>query len=337
MPLRLLFAFFMLIFCATACRSRKKEISFYYWRTTFHLDSLEKETLANNSVGHLYVRYFDIDFSPADPRPRPIGVIQFDSLPGTIKITPVVYIKNRVFEKLNIDSLFLFAKNVFGLVRSINQLKNISCSEMQFDCDWTEKTRDKYFSFLRLYKKMDGGIISSTIRLHQVKSSDRMGIPPVDYGVLMFYNMGNIDAGLNNSVYDKSISEKYSPSVKKYPLALDLALPVFTWALQMRAGKVIRLLNKMSFTHFENDSNFTRLNENRYLVRRPGFLGGYYFRDQDSVKVEHVSKEDILSIADQVNHFSNGRIRNLIFYDLDRRNLTLYEKNIFKEISDYTD
>jgi hypothetical protein len=158
------------------------------------------------------------------------------------------------------------------------------------------------------------------------------GVPPVDYGALMFYNIGEINAGEGNSIYEKSIALKYISSLKSYPLPLDIVLPVFSWGLQIRDGKVVRLLNKMNFMYFENDSNFNRSNTHMYAVRHGCFHGGYYFHQNDKIKIEQVSEDDLRDIIGQVNRYSNHRLRNLIFYDLDKTNLRMYDENIFKQI-----
>lgn len=283
------------------------------------------------------MRYFDLDFPPEEKYPIPINPVIFYEKPLGLDIIPVIFIKKRLFERISADSISLLAQKVYRLVSNICLSIYQTPSSTQFDCDWTEKTRKKYFLFLQAYRSVCHSGLSCTVRLHQVKYPAMVGIPPVDYGVLMFYNMGEIDAGPNSSVYEKSIAEKYSPAIKTYPLDMDLALPIFTWALQLREGRVVQLLNKMSFAHFENDSNFNRISTSRYEVRHFCFLGGYYFREGDSVKIEHVREDDLINICDQVNQYTNHKIRNLIFYDLDRRNLSLYEKDIFEKLRSRTD
>jgi hypothetical protein len=334
------FFFFVLGACLLAgCQqhARNKTISFYYWKTSFHIDSPEAAALRNNAVTTLYTRYFDIDFSPADSAPRNISPISWDTAALLAKIVPVVYIKNRVFEKLDTTGIRLLSKNVYKLVSAISEAKKIDSPEIQFDCDWTESTRKEYFLFLATYRSLSKQMISATIRLHQVKYPDKTGIPPVDYGVLMYYNMGAIDAGTGNSIYDAAIAARYTPAIKTYPLELDIALPIFAWGLQLREGKVVKLLNKMNFLHFENDTNFTALPQNRYAVKHACFHGGYYFKENDLVKTEHVTEAQLLHIVEEVNRNSNHRIRNLIFYELDKENLVLYEKNSFGKILDHTD
>ncbi len=324
---------------AISCQQppRSKSMAFYYWKTQFSIDSLEAATLVSNNVNQLYTRYFDIDFLPADTAPRSVSPISWDSATLPAQIMPVVYIKNRVFERLDSSGIRRLSEKTLQLVTGISAAKKITPQAMQFDCDWTESTRDNYFLFLQLYRSLSKQIITATIRLHQVKYPLKTGIPPVDKGILMFYNMGEIDAGTGNSIYDKTIAARYTPAIKTYPLPLDIALPIFAWGLQVRAGKVVKLLNKMNFLHFENDANFTSLGQGRYRAQQACFHGGYYFKQHDGVKTEHVTEAQLLEMVDQVNNNSNHRIRNIIFYDLDKENLVLYEKNSFRKILDHTD
>lgn len=312
-------------------------MAFYYWKTHFAIDSLEKASLQYNQVKRLYTRYFDIDFLPADTAPHSVSPISWDTAALPAQIIPVVYIKNRVFEKLDSAGIRRLSENTLQLVSAISRAKQIAATEIQFDCDWTETTRKGYFLFLSGYRSLSKQIITATIRLHQVKYPARTGIPPVDKGILMFYNMGEIDAGTGNSIYDKSIAARYTPALKTYPLQLDIALPVFAWGLQLREGKVVKLLNKMNFLHFDNEPNFTALGQGRYRVQRSCFHGGYYFKENDQVKTEHVTAAQLLEMVTQVNSNSNHRIGNIIFYELDKENLVLYEKNSFRKILDSID
>lgn len=227
-----------LTICLGACQHKTRSMSFYYWRTTYAPDSMELQTLKENKVDTLYVHYFDVDWPDTDAAPSPISPIRFAANPSGYSIVPVIFFQNRVFEKLGSTASLALAEKVLALVRRINLPAGIRAKEMQFDCDWTEQSQDNYFRFIREYHALSGLPLSSTIRLHQVKYSERAGIPPVDHGILMFYNMGNIDAGNGNSVYDRAIAHRYTPSLRTYPLMLDVALPIFSCGLQVRDGRV---------------------------------------------------------------------------------------------------
>lgn len=322
---------FLLVLIA-ACRHQPKPVSFYYWKTQFSLNGFEKSVLKEHSVKSLYVRYFDVDFKPEDKQPGPVSPIQLDTAIHSFRVVPVIFIKNRTFERLSSSDIAPLAKNVFTLVSQINQSQHIVTHEIQFDCDWTERTRNNFFLFIQHYRAISGQTISSTIRLHQVKYKTRTGIPPVDYGVLMYYNMGNITGYNNNSIYESSIANKYNSYLRTYPLALDIALPVYSWGQTIREGKVVALLNKINFGHFKNDSNFIKMSNSRYLTKHACFKAGYYFKEKDEIKLEHVPAADLLEITKKINQYTNHKIGKLIFYDLDSTNLVQYEEDVFKKV-----
>jgi hypothetical protein len=116
------------------------------------------------------------------------------------------------------------------MIGRINASAHLHIDEIQFDCNWTENTRENYFRFLRRMKNLSGSVISSTIRLQQLRFSGNSGIPPVDrippvdYGVLIFYNT---DTAPGNPVLERPIAHRYTPALRTYPLTLDLALPIF--------------------------------------------------------------------------------------------------------------
>jgi hypothetical protein len=111
-----------------------------------------------------------------------------------------------------------------------------------------------------------------------------------------------------------------------------VALPIFSWGYTIREGKVVELLNKINFAGFNNDSNFTKAGINRFKAKHSCFKEGYYFKENDEIKQEHVPANSLLNISDQINRYSNHRIGKLIFYDLDSSNLIQYEKDLFEKI-----
>jgi hypothetical protein len=252
-------------------------MSFYYWDPTFVLDSLEGTTLQNNDVHTLYIRYFDVDWTTADTAPLPEDLFNYGSSPANYAIVPVICIRNRVFEKIDAASVPALASDIFARVRSINATRRLQNREIQFDCDWTEKTRDSYFAFLREYHRLSVQSISAAIRMPQLRYPGRTGVPPVDYGVLFYFNFEETDSGNGRSIYERAAAHRYTPSLRVYPLTLDVALPLFSSGTGEGDG------------------------------------------------------EDLFEIVTDINRHSNHHIRNLIFFDLDRQNLSHYNPNVFKE------
>lgn len=252
-------------------------MSFYYWSPTFILDSVEGDILQDNDVQTLYIRYFDIDWLPADSAPVPLSSFSYGTSPANYTIIPVVSIRNRVFERLLPASIPSFAAAIYARVRQINETRHVQNQEIQFDCDWSPKTRESYFSFLREYRRISVQSISSAIRMFQLRYNDQTGVPPVDYGVLFYFNLEESDSGNERSIYERAAAHHYTPSLRSYPLTLDVALPLFPSNRSARDG------------------------------------------------------EDLFGIITDVNRHSNHHIRNLIFFDLNRDNLTRYDRNVFRE------
>jgi hypothetical protein len=318
-----------------SCKEKSRPaVSFYCWKTNVELAGIESQALHDNAVTRLYIRYFDVDKQPGETIARPVAPVQLGDSVKKYQVIPVVFIKKRVLDGIDTGSIELLAKNIYAFIEKIDQSQQLNNTEVQFDCDWTEGTKEPYFFFLRYYKKISGKNISATIRLHQVKYFRRTGIPPVDRGVLMYYNMGEINPGEQNSVYDKSTAAKYDPSLQQYPLPLDVALPVFAWAQQIRDGRVAALLNKVNESHFAKDANFIFISNSRLRAVHPCFKAGYYFRENDEVKLESVSGQELLGMPEEINKYLKKSPRAVIFYDLDSINMVRYEKDIYQKIVD---
>lgn len=320
----------LLLLCS--CSRSHKNISFYYWKTNLTFSEAERKALEENKVDTLFVRYFDVEFNNTDSAPHPVGVIRFNDTISQV-VVPVVYIKNNVFEKSDSAGVYKLADNVHTLITQINKANNIPAHELQFDCDWTDKTQKKYFYFLSLFKDSFHIPVSATIRLHQIKYKERTGVPPVDYGVLMYYNMAAIDVSSRSSVYDKATAAKYNAFIKTYSLPLVPALPIFTWGIQIRDNRVVGLLNKMNAGHFNSDINFDEIKENRFQVKNACFKGGYYFKQGDEVKIEGVSKNALMEMCDDMVFNPKFPVTKVLFYDLDSVNISQYEESIFKKIA----
>ena len=328
----------LLFFCASlfllaACHQWDTPIvSFYYWKTVFKLSPLEKTTLEENQVKKLYVRYFDIDLDAKSKQAFPESPIHFEQKTSGFAIVPVVYIKNKVMLAKNLDVQDL-AQKTNNYIQQINSKNNISCQEIQIDCDWTLASRDNYLKFIDNFKKISGKNLSATIRLHQIKYFQKTKIPNVDKGVLMYYNMGKIAPDSLNSIYDRNIANKYLASLKKYPLQINIALPIYSWAVHIREGKVIGLKNKINVISIKKDSNFVQENDSRFKVKNDNYKAGSFYKTGDFLKFENTTASDLLEMANDLNDNAKTKPEEIIFYDLDEFNIKNYEKDIFKQVS----
>ena len=325
--------FWVLLFLFLAACSKKEQpiISFYYWKTNLKFSETEKTALKDNDVHKLYIRYFDIGLHPQTQKPFPISPVHFYEDMKEFEVVPVVFIQNKVMldKGLDIEDL---AEKTLHLVTEINNKNKINCAEIQIDCDWSLNSKDNYLKFIEQIKKLSKKKLSATIRLHQVKYFKKTKIPNVDNGVLMFYNMGSIAPDSLNSIYSRKISERYLKSLKKYPLHLDYALPIYSWAIHIRNQKVLGLRSKLNFSELKKDKNFEQISPIFFKVRQSNYKNSVYYEENDLLKTETISPEDLKEMAEDLGDNKAQSPKEIIFYDLDEFNLNNYEKNIFKQV-----
>ena len=315
-----------------ACSQQDKPmISFYYWKTVFKLSAMEQEVLEQNQVKKLYVRYFDIDWNSNTKQAFPESAVRFEGKLSGFEIVPVVYIQNKVFKDKEVDVLDL-AQKTYDFIGQINTKNQITCKEIQIDCDWTLSTKENYLKFVEHFKKLSGKKLSATIRLHQVKYFQKTKIPNVDKGVLMFYNMGKIASDSLNSIYDRNIAQRYLSSLKNYPLRLNIALPIYSWGIHIRDDKVIGLKNKLNSFDFKKDCNYFFAGGNKLLVKNSNYKHGTFYKRNDCLKLESISSNDLLEMANDLNDNLAATPQEIIFYDLDEFNTKHYEKSIFEQV-----
>lgn len=323
----------ILMLCLVSCQKQDKPtMSFYYWKTIFRLSENEKALLAQNNVKKIYLRYFDVSVNPDNNNPFPVGVIQFESPTKDLTIVPVIYIKNEVMLNKFVEVKDLSSK-ITKLVAQINAKKGITVNEIQIDCDWTLNSRENYLKFVELFKNENRVTLSTTIRLHQVKYYEQTKIPMVDKGVLMYYNMGKIGVDKSNSIYDKNIADNYLKSLRKYPLPLNAALPIFSNGIHIRSNNVMGLKSKIGEHELREDPNFVKITDNLYQAKHSNYKHGIYYLKGDLIKLELISEADLLEMAADLSENMKTSPREIIFYDLDELNIKNYGKDIFEKIS----
>jgi hypothetical protein len=243
-----------------------------------------------------------------------------------------VFIKNKVFLDKNCDITNL-AKKTYNLIAQINTNNGISCEEIQIDCDWTLSSRDNYLKFISNFKKISGKKLSATIRLHQIKYFEKTKIPNVDKGVLMYYNMGKIATDTINSIYDRNIANNYIRSIKNYPLNINIALPIFSWGIHIRDGKVIELINKLDINKL-NDKTYFKVDEkNRFQVIQDNYTSGTFYKLGDIIKFEIITPNDLIEMSSDLYENAKDIPEEIIFYDLDEFNINKYENDIYKKVT----
>jgi len=313
----------------TGCSRMEKnnpEHSFYYWKTTFKSDSGTAAFINKENIQHFYIHFFDVDWDDNLYMPAPVAEIQdFKNAAPFIQslITPVIFITNRCLERMDnawCDSLAVKISNKIAFISNrlneINAQAKKSIDEIQIDCDWTASTKEKYFHFLQLFKQYNSDkIISATIRLYPYKYFEKTGVPPVDRGLLMCYNLTNIkEANNSNSIFNINDLKQYLRGSKKYPLPLDVALPVFEWYAWFRKGSFMGIIYPGENGSFiENPILFKRTGNN-FTLNSDTTIMDNYLTEGDVLRQETPDKEELGESAKLLLEKFSGLDRIAFFY-----------------------
>ena len=297
--------------------------SFYYWKTVFQLSPAETQTLQRLSVQNLYTKFFDVVWDEATASAKPVAKSIFkEAVPANIVITPVVFVTQEPLQRLDEKGLDSLANNIASLLSSMSSANKLSLSnEVQIDCDWTSNTKEAYFYLLQQLKMrpfFQAKSISATVRLHQLKFISQAGVPAVDKGLLMCYNMGNLRYPQTiNSIIDESELKKYINNLKNYPLPLDVALPVFDWYVLFEGTKYKGLLRDFTLPEAEARMRRTDFKADT-VINGQSFKGGQWLRH------EMGDAETVKRCAELISQKLKAKELSVILYRLDEEALTKY-------------
>lgn len=324
---------FCLVVLIISCK-KKNETSFYFWKTTYQLSATEKEYLSKLNVQKLYVRFFDVDIKNNEA--VPVGEINVQEKNENQEIVPVVFITNETFTNLDKKKIEELAKHVQNEIQFVfTKISDKKIKEIQFDCDWTISTRNKYFYFLNQMKLLDPKMIfSATIRLHQIKDKDQTGIPPVNKGVLMYYATSNpLQVSEKNSILDNETAENYCKDLQNYPIALDVALPIYSWAIIENQLGEKRLLNGVRNDMLQDSTTYQSIKPNFYYVRKDHYLSGNYIYQDFTIKVEEITNDQLIRASDFLKKKIKNKEFNTIYFQLDSTNLNQHTIQDLQKIS----
>ncbi|RBQ10296.1 hypothetical protein [Pedobacter miscanthi] len=331
------------VFLLIGCKQKSViHPNFYYWRTDYQNKKDETAYLNQFKSKSLYVRIMDVDFNPDLQLPVPVSPIKFsDPLPKETDIIPVVFIVNEVFNKIDTIQTAVMADRIAKFVKAkVKQSGKPDYKELQIDCDWTKGTRNRYFKFLEQLKAnplLKGKSLSVTLRLHQVKNIVSSGVPPAEKAMLMCYNMGNLRKfGDQNSILDQHEMDTYLKDyLPQYPLPLDVALPLFEWAVVFRNGQYAGISKRISKAQID-DKRLFKQRGNSILYDLQVDYPAAGLKQGDVVRWEHVSTEDLLATSKFLSRYLAPRDRNLLFYHLDTDLLKHFtNENLQKVIANF--
>jgi len=316
--------------------------AFYFWQTEWSPSPALLDSLAENKIDKLYMRFFDVEWTAASQSSRPVAPLRFQSAPpNNVEIIPVVYLVNEVFMKMRYEDVPALADHVWQQVAGMAKENGIAFRELQIDCDWTDSSQRNYFHFINVLNeplkklKNEKKTLSATIRLHQVKFVERTGVPPVDRGMLMFYNFGRIQAETDgNSIFNERDASRYASYIADYPLKLDVVLPMFSWSIHARGGEVMGLLDNVGSADATNFDGFRLDFQNRYTATRPFFFRSHYFLEGDVLRVEETTPATTVRAAALAKRGAGWRKRyeTVALFDLNEQRVKSYTASSMRSI-----
>lgn len=325
-----------LFFLLLSCSHNETERAVYFWKSNFKLSDIEKDFVNKHDIKKIYIKYFDVDIDANIGKPIPLATVSLNEKPTkAYRIIPTVFITNRSLQKLNKPDIEELANKICQRIIEMNSHFGIEdIIEIQIDCDWTASTQKKYFLLLQNIRKnnyMEDKILSATIRLHQVKYMDETGIPPVDRGLLMCYNITNIkDFNVRNSIFDIREAEKYTDNLSDYKIPLDIALPVYSWGVVFGAQKFKMIINNISLEELENTENFEQVNYNYFKAVKRVKINDYQIDKNEIIRFENSAIEDVIKFSEKVK--LNNKNFTISLFHLDEKSINNMKNNEAEKI-----
>ena len=170
--LLLLLPALLLVACQRDNQTLAEQNGVYYWRTTLRLDSAERAFLHQHHIRKVYCRYFDVVMGE-EGEPVPNATLAFtDTLPGDIEVVPTVYITEDCMHKAHPQ----LAEKLVKRILQMNETNDIAgVREIQIDCDYTVRSRDIYYNFLKEVRSQLSIIHSFSRRSAFVKAAKPSG------------------------------------------------------------------------------------------------------------------------------------------------------------------
>jgi len=230
-------------------------------------------------------------------------------------VYPKDYCKQENRKRLNYDS-----------VKSIELSKlKVDFKEILIDCDWTEKSQKNYFYLLKQIKsQFPSSKITATIRLWQYKYASKAGIPPVDKGLLMCYNITKPeDFQTKNSIGTSDELAQYITH-SDYKLKLDIALPLYSWAVAFRGNQFKGILS--DYDQLLKDTlKVKKTSDSKYVLQDDVLVGQTYLRNGDEIRIEKISNDELdkmISILKSKIQIDNQT--KVTFFSFDKKYINDY-------------
>jgi len=284
------------LFSVSCTKNNSFVRSLYLWKVSQNISEKDTSFFNKNKIDKLYIRFFDVSKEKNEFTPK--GILNFTGIcPEKQEIIPVIFIENKSLENADFEQIKELATNMRTKMKSLSAqyFPNKIIKELQLDCDWSNKTKDNFFRLIQVTEEENPDkVISVTIRLHQIKYSEKTGVPPADKGVLMYYNMGNFKNPEElNSILNNTTGEQYLKNIEEYPLDLSLALPVFSWSVLFKENEAKGIIYSLNSNTIESNDFLEKTKNNLYKVIKDTVYEDYYLRKGDILRFENSEISEI--------------------------------------------
>lgn len=298
--------------------------SAFRWKNSYWLEGGEEQAITRNGIQRVYHKLLDIDWNPANGA-HPVSVVRipyqwrnYSERNGhwtdQVELVPCIYVTNNTFLKINDDEVEELARN---LLRKLRLELPDKVHGVLLDCDWTAKTKDRFFRLTRIMNDSLDVPLTTTIRLHQFAQPARTGVPPADRGMLMPYNVGQITApGTVNSIFDLATAEPYFANARPYPLPLDIGLPAFSWGVQFRNGKFMGILQDEQVRTARNFSMLSGETDGTMQVTQENNTAMPELHLGDLVRMERMTPEVIAQVAQLARKAANSDTMAVAYFEV---------------------
>lgn len=301
----------------------------YYWKSSFELsnwdtNNFQSRFLDTHQVERIYIRMLDVDWNVLEGA-YPIARNNLSIYTNReYDYVPVVFITNKTMLHLKKEEVPALAANLLRQLLRIEKHSHKVCSEIQVDCDWTAKSKERYFELLTAMKKLKPEYkYSATIRLYQYKYAKKCGVPPVDRGMLMMYNISSATTySEQSSIFNQTDAAKYLSGSSSYPLNLDIALPAFSWSILFRDQQFQGVINDLGTEELRTLPFLQQQSAALFRVETDTLLYGNYVRKGDIIKTETCREPELRSAATLARQaIRNDSTTYVAIFDLDEKDL----------------
>ena len=318
------------ILLLSSCSSSVKEtsVSIYWWKNNVEITDEMLQFNQTNNIQKVYCKVADFRYNHLQK------IIEIPLIHERLSIEkqdviPVLYIENDVFKHFSEHHIFNKFQETIDKLKQRNIISELT--HIQIDCDWTISTKDRYFQFLNKIKSSIE-VVGVTLRLHQVKYYKTTGVPNVDYGVLMIYNLSSVaDFEVQNSIYDYNLALSYLKGyLYNYPMEIKAALPAFSWAANFHHERLSNILNAITFEELLENKNLIQLTDNRFVSTKAHYINAIPISKHDVIRYEEPDVESLKQLLNFLKNEVNQEKLEVIFFSLNApfllNNQNRYEK-----------